>query len=147
MEQKRKSSMLAKARGKYGKPVYPGKPYKTERVSKVEQLETRKRLNADELQQPRQTAMEVWDKAKEFLKEEVSPVFYETWIEPCQPIEFTVGKFVLMVENEFFKEMIERRYYSTIRNAIQYVAPENNTGFELITESEYKLSENVGWGR
>ena len=43
--------------------------------------------------------------------------------------------------------MIERRYYSTIRNAIQYVAPENNTGFELITESEYKLSENVGWGR
>lgn len=145
MERKRKSGMLAKARAKYGEPVYPGRIQKNERVNERDRQKSKMHLNEDERKHLTQTILEVWNKVKAIIKEEVSSVSYETWIEPCQPVEFTTGKFVLMVENDFFKEMIERRYYSTIRNAIKYVVPENITGFELITESEYKSREGTSW--
>ena len=145
MERKCKSGMLAKARVKYGKPVYPGRIHETERGNRRDPQESKKNLNDVKQKQSTQTVLEVWNKIKAIIKEEVSPVSYETWIEPCQPVEFATGKFVLMVENAFFKEMIERRYYSTIRNAIKYVVPENITGLELITESEYKFREGVTW--
>ena len=145
MERKRKSGMLAKARAKYGKPVYSGRIKKNERVNERDRQELKMNLNEGERKHSTQTILEVWNKVKAIIKEEVSPVSYETWIEPCQPVEFATGKFVLMVENDFFKEMIERRYYSTIRNAIKYVVPGNITGFELITESEYKFREGASW--
>ena len=105
MERKRKSGMLAKARAKYGEPVYPGRIQKNERVNERDRQKSKMHLNEDERKHLTQTILEVWNKVKAIIKEEVSSVSYETWIEPCQPVEFTTGKFVLMVENDFLKKI------------------------------------------
>lgn len=147
MDLKRKSRMLAKARGKYGKPVYPGKTYDNERVNNEDQLETEKESIEKKLCVPMQTVLETWDKIKEILKEEVSPVSYETWIEPCQPIEITSSKFVLMAENAFFKEMLEKRYLAYLCKAVKLVTAEKVTTVELVSEAEYKLRKEAGWER
>ena len=80
---------------------------------------------------------QIWEEALKIIKEETSPVSYETWIEPVIPCGIDGNQIILQVENNFFKEMLEKRYLPFIRNAIKFVT-KNEYDIILLTEEEQK---------
>ena len=80
---------------------------------------------------------QIWEEALKIIKEETSPVSYETWIEPVIPCGIDGNQIILQVENNFFKEMLEKRYLTFIRNAIKFVT-KNEYDIVLLTEEEQK---------
>ena len=80
---------------------------------------------------------QIWEEALKIIKEETSPVSYETWIEPVIPCGIDGNQIILQVENAFFKEMLEKRYLTFIRNAIKFVT-KNEYDIILLTEEEQK---------
>ena len=75
-------------------------------------------------------------KIKTILKNEVSSVSYETWIEPCDVVQIKGNRIILSVENDFMKEMLERRYLGYFRSAASFVTSGKITEAELVTEKE-----------
>ena len=67
---------------------------------------------------------EIWESIKKIIREETSPVSYETWIEPCKLISISGDKLVIQAENGFFKEMLERRYCGCFQRAAEIVLSE-----------------------
>ena len=136
MRRKHEPRMLAKARGKYGKPSYPGRKVKA--ITQKEKVENdvcgafRKETinNIDE------NVRKVWDVIKETAREDVSPVSFETWIEPCKPLKIVDGKIVLMVENDFVKEMLEKRYVAFLQRVGEKVTNQNSVKIVVITMQE-----------
>lgn len=122
--------MLARARKKYGKPDYPGrKPNKSniiEETGKVQKEMVRVKDAED--------AEKIWRMVKAILKDEVSPVSYETWIDPCEVVQIAGNRIVLQVEDGLMKEMLERRYLAYFRNAARFVTDGTITAVELVTE-------------
>ena len=80
---------------------------------------------------------QIWEEALKIIKEETSPVSYETWIEPVIPCGIDGNQIILQVENNFFKEMLEKRYLTFIRNAIKFVT-KNEYDIVLLTEEEQR---------
>ena len=80
---------------------------------------------------------QIWEEALKIIKEETSPVSFETWIQPVIPCGIDGNQIILQVENTFFKEMLEKRYLTFIRNAIKFVT-KNEYDIILLTEEEQK---------
>lgn len=80
---------------------------------------------------------QIWEEALKIIEEETSPVSFETWIQPIIPCGMEGNQVILQVENAFFKEMLEKRYLSFIRNAIKFVT-KNEYDIVLLTEEEQK---------
>ncbi len=80
---------------------------------------------------------QIWEEALKIIEEETSPVSFETWIQPIIPCGMEGNQVILQVENTFFKEMLEKRYLSFIRNAIKFVT-KNEYDIVLLTEEEQK---------
>ena len=51
---------------------------------------------------------QIWEAALEHIKEGTSTVSFETWIQPIIPCGIDGNKIILQVENNFFKEMLEK---------------------------------------
>ena len=122
--------MLARARKKYGKPDYPGrKAYKSNIIEETGKVQ-KEMMQVKDVKD----AEKIWRMIKAILKDEVSPVSYETWIDPCEAVQTVGNRIVLQVENGFMKEMLERRYLAYFRNAARLVTDGTITAVELITE-------------
>ena len=80
---------------------------------------------------------QIWEEALKIIEEETSPVSFETWIQPIIPCGMEGNQVILQVENAFFKEMLEKRYLTFIRNAIKFVT-KNEYDIVLLTEEEQK---------
>lgn len=65
---------------------------------------------------------EIWQKVLSILKDEVSPVSYETWILSLIPRGVRDNNFVLETYAAFPKEMIESRHLDLIRSAVRMVS-------------------------
>ena len=78
--------MLAKARRKYGKPNYPEKSYKEVGRQKIFLEDNQKNVSEDICEETLEKDSEIWESIKKIIREETSPVSYETWIEPCKLI-------------------------------------------------------------
>ncbi|MBP3629110.1 MAG: hypothetical protein J6I95_06530 [Anaerotignum sp.] len=61
----------------------------------------------------------LWKQILKIMEENISPVSFETWVEPCKVRELLGNKLIIEVENMFFKEMLEKRYVSYMNNAIR----------------------------
>lgn len=80
---------------------------------------------------------QIWEEAMSIIKEEITKVSFETWIEPIIPCGIEGNQFILQVQNTFFKEMLEKRNLPSIQNAIKFVT---KTDYEIVilTEEEQK---------
>jgi len=77
-----------------------------------------------------------WQEALKIIEgESSSSVSFETWILPIVPFAIEGDYFVLQVSNNFYKEMIEKRYLSLIKNAIKTVT-KNDFTIEIKTEDD-----------
>ena len=80
---------------------------------------------------------QIWEEALKIIEEEVSPVSYETWIQPIIPCGIIGNNVVLQVENSFFKDLLEKRHLPVIRTAIKMVT-KNEYDIMITTEEEQK---------
>lgn len=84
--------------------------------------------------------VEIWEKAKALLREELAGVSYTTWIEqPLKPVYVEDDKLALEVISEFTDKTIRARYMSMITEAVSQVAGREMT-IELMS-----VSERIAW--
>ena len=63
--------------------------------------------------------VEIWEKAKALLREELANLSYTTWIEqPLKPVYAVDDKLALEVISEFMESTIRARYLSMITEAV-----------------------------
>ena len=63
----------------------------------------------------------VWPRVLELLKNELTEISYNTWIQTIEPISMNQTSIELGVPTEFNKGIIESRYAALISNAIKAV--------------------------
>ncbi|MFV0314292.1 MAG: chromosomal replication initiator protein DnaA [Anaerotignum sp.] len=64
---------------------------------------------------------EFWDEVLKIIEEESSTVSFETWFRPIVPFGIQDNCFYLQVENPLSKDMLEKRYFDLLRNAVKQV--------------------------
>lgn len=84
--------------------------------------------------------VELWDKAKSLLREELANVSYATWIDqPLKPVYVLDNKMALEVISEFMENTIRTRYLSMITAAVSQAA-----GREMTVEL-MSVRERIRW--
>ena len=67
--------------------------------------------------------VELWDKAKALLKEEIPLISYQTWIDqPLKPVYVKDDTLALEVISDYIENTIRPRYLDMIRNAVSQTA-------------------------
>lgn len=84
--------------------------------------------------------VEIWEKAKALLREELANVSYTTWIDqPLKPVYVIDDKLALEVISEFTEKTIRARYLSIITEAVSQAA-----GREMTVEL-MNVKERIDW--
>ena len=84
--------------------------------------------------------VEIWDKAKALLREELANVSYTTWIDqPLKPVYVVDDKLALEVISEFNEKTIRARYLPMITEAVSQVV-----GREMSVEL-MSVKERIAW--
>ena len=85
---------------------------------------------------------ELLTKLKELLKEEVSKISYDTWINPLGIQSMTDDHIVFTTVSEYQKDFIENKYRSLVFNTLRYITNKDWT-FSVIDLSKEDDSGNV----
>ena len=84
--------------------------------------------------------IELWDKAKALMREELANVSYTTWIEqPLKPVYVVDDKLALEVISDFNEKTIRARYLPMITEAVSQAAGREMT-IELMS-----VKERIEW--
>lgn len=67
---------------------------------------------------------EIWQKALNLIKTELTEVSYNTWLKPIEPLAINGKNIVLAVANDFSKGILEARYATLIINALKQITSE-----------------------
>jgi len=85
------------------------------------------------------SAQVVWTRALELLKEQMTPVSYDTWIKDIQPISVEGNSLVLMVNNELYLNTLRNFYTQTVTNCVN-AANKLNLTISFMLPGEYSSS-------
>lgn len=91
---------------------------------------------------------ELLTKAKNLIKNEISPIAYDTWIKELEIKSFDNGNIILLCSSSFNRESIEARYHSLIVNTFNYLTNKECSVSvlskeDLEKEQEDGLSDNI----
>ena len=64
---------------------------------------------------------EIWNRAKELLKEETTVITYETWIQPLELKSINDNIIVLLATNSFQRDTVESRYLDLLTNTFNFI--------------------------
>ena len=81
------------------------------------------------------SAQVVWTKALELLKEQMTPISYDTWVKDIRPISVEGNSLVLMVDNELYLNTLRNFYTQTITNCVN-TANRTNLTISFMISSE-----------
>ncbi len=76
-----------------------------------------------------ETIQSYWNEILNIIKEESSSVSFDTWFRPIIPYEINEKRFYLHVDNPLTKDMLEKRYFPLLQNAVKQVTKED---YEII---------------
>jgi chromosomal replication initiator protein DnaA len=79
---------------------------------------------------------EHWEKAKEFLKEEMTSISFETWVKTLEPMGMENSNITLKASSVFQKDMIESRYLELIKNTFNFITNRDCTIYISFNEQE-----------
>lgn len=85
---------------------------------------------------------ELWDKALDIIKPEITEISYNTWMLPIKPVSVDneKEKIILSIYSDFAKGILETRYINLIQNAIKQVSGKD---YKIICiSSEENIQEN-----
>ena len=68
---------------------------------------------------------ELWDAVLKILSSDLTPTAIQTWFSDCRPVDWTGGKLVLSVKNEFTRKIIEQRFSEKIKAALRELFSED----------------------
>ena len=81
--------------------------------------------------------LEIWEEARQNMKNELMPLSYSTWIENIVPIAIEGNTIILQTSGNLNRNILENRYNDLIKNTvkfvtntdfiIKYIIPEENT--------------------
>src|SRR3989338_1446909 len=71
---------------------------------------------------PQTDQKDVWLKALEIIKRELSEQSFKTWVEPAQFLALTDGALSLEVPDKFYGDWLKEHYQDIVRGAVQDVA-------------------------
>ena len=91
---------------------------------------------------------ELLTKAKELIKNEISPIAYDTWIKELEIQSFDGGNVLLICSTTFNRDAIEARYHPLIVNTFKYLSNKECSVSilskeELVKNKEEGLSNNI----
>ncbi len=64
---------------------------------------------------------DLWNRAKELLKEETTVITYETWIQPLELKSINDNIIVLLATNSFQRDTVESRYLDLLTNTFNFI--------------------------
>ncbi|CCY99159.1 chromosomal replication initiator protein DnaA [Clostridium sp. CAG:793] len=64
---------------------------------------------------------DLWNKAKDLLKEETTVITYETWIQPLELKSVNENIIVLVATNSFQRDTVESRYIDLLTNTFNFI--------------------------
>lgn len=69
------------------------------------------------------THQELWAQCSQFIKDNISPLHYDTWFSDisCMQYDAAERKLVLMVHSEFFADQLQERFQPVVRSAVNKV--------------------------
>ena len=62
---------------------------------------------------------QLWEQSLEFIKNEMSEVSFNTWINSCEPLSISDDTLEILVPNDFTKDILEKRYKTLVANCIK----------------------------
>ncbi|MBP3255442.1 MAG: chromosomal replication initiator protein DnaA [Clostridia bacterium] len=86
---------------------------------------------------------ELLTKAKELIKNEISPIAYDTWIKELEIQSFDGGNVLLICSTTFNKESIEARYHSLIVNTFNYLT-NKECSVSILSREELNKKQEEG---
>ncbi len=72
---------------------------------------------------------DVWDAVKEVCLESITEVAFNCWLKDLHPIELRAGEFVMGIDNEYKKGIIEDNYSQLLKSALKQIM---GIDFEII---------------
>lgn len=129
--------MLARARSKYGRPNYPGRKSNVETICNTKEDMKGKDGNLrkkGDIIRSKERMQDNWNLIKDIMRSNITPVTFETWIEPCNLVSIADDKVVLAVENEFIKEVVDKRFLNGLRDAAGSVLTKRPLEVEVVVQ-------------
>ena len=83
---------------------------------------------------------EIWNKAKEILKNETTVISYETYIQTLELKSFDNNNVLLVATNPYQKDAAENRYKDLITNTFNYITNKKCT-VKIVEKSELESIE------
>ena len=68
---------------------------------------------------------QIWDQAKELLKDEMSQISHKTWIEPLKISSIVDNNIVLISEDSFKRDMADTKFHDLIMNTFSVILQKN----------------------
>ncbi|MBU5293044.1 hypothetical protein KQH90_03210 [Anaerosalibacter bizertensis] len=65
--------------------------------------------------------LDIWNKAIDIIKKELTEVSFNTWIRDINPIEINDNSFYISVKNAFAQSIVKERYGKLIKNALKII--------------------------
>jgi len=70
---------------------------------------------------------QIWEQAKELLKDEMSQISHKTWIEPLKISSIVDNNIVLISEDSFKRDMADTKFHDLIMNTFSVILQKNCT--------------------
>ena len=69
--------------------------------------------------------MEIWEKALEIIKEEISPVGYKTYVEVMVPRLVDENTICFLAPSQYHIEVLTKKYLDLISNSLTFLTNKN----------------------
>ena len=87
-------------------------------------------------------AQVIWDIIIDKLATELTPVAIETWLKPCEPVDFDGSRLVLRVD-EFRKKILTERFSPMITKTLQELLSGNDACIVILSKDETYSSSDT----
>lgn len=85
---------------------------------------------------------DLWNKAKELLRNETTVITYETWIQPLEIKSINDNVIVLVATNSFQRDTVESRYIDLLTNTFNFITHKKCNVFIKLDAEEQDLILN-----
>lgn len=69
----------------------------------------------------KENSIEIWNKAKELLKQETTEISFVTWIQPLELRSFNDNVIILIASNTYQRDYLEAQYLDLITNTFNFI--------------------------
>ena len=85
---------------------------------------------------------QIWNQAKDLLKDEMSQISYKTWIEPLKIQSIFDNTVVLVSEDPFKRDMANSKFHDLIMNAFSYLLQKECSLSIICADNNMEKEEN-----